>query len=249
MRKQWLREEGERFRLGGHAADDVKVDAAHKVAWQPGWLELKVGASMSSAPPARLPPDFFQRDVLTVARELIGVELDWLGCSGMIVETEAYAVEGDPACHTASRPSARAFVQSMPPGAAYVYFNYGMYWLFNLLVKGGERDGLILVRALEPLTGLDQMQQRRSGRAPEALCSGPGKLTMALGISGGHHGTPMVGRDSPAACGLRLGSRPPGTVLADVRVGISKAGDFPWRFLLAGSPCVSVPFGKVKPNL
>ena len=86
---------------------------------------------------AFLDTDFFERDVLLVARDLVGVELVWHGCSGIIVETEAYAVEGDPACHTASRPSAREFVKSKPPGAAYVYFNYGMYWLFNLLVKCG----------------------------------------------------------------------------------------------------------------
>jgi DNA-3-methyladenine glycosylase len=110
---------------------------------------------------AYLEKAFFERDVLTVAHDLIGVELSWHGCSGIIVETEAYAVEGDPACHTASRLSAREFVKSKPPGAAYVYFNYGMYWLFNLLVKGGERDGLILIRALEPTKGLEQMKSRR----------------------------------------------------------------------------------------
>jgi DNA-3-methyladenine glycosylase len=105
--------------------------------------------------------DFFERDVLDVARDLVGVELVWNGCSGIIIETEAYAVADDPACHTASRPSARQFVKSKPPGTAYVYFNYGMYWLFNLLVKGGARDGLILIRALEPKRGIDRMQQRR----------------------------------------------------------------------------------------
>lgn len=129
-----------------------------------------------------LSADFFERDVLDVAHDLIGVELIWRGCSGIIVETEAYAVEGDPACHTASRPSAREFVKSKPPGAAYVYFNYGMYWLFNLLVKGGERDGLILIRALEPTKGIESMQSRRSREKAQELCSGPGKLAQALAI-------------------------------------------------------------------
>jgi DNA-3-methyladenine glycosylase len=194
-----------------------------------------------------LPRSFFQRDVLTVARELIGVELVWHGCSGIIVETEAYSVEGDEAAHTASRPSAREFVKAKPPGAAYVYFNYGMYWLFNLLVKGGSKDGLILIRALEPVSGIEAMMRRRKKERARDLCNGPGKLALALGITGKDHGTSMCGRGRPAGVGLRL----PKTGLArevstDVRVGISKAADFPWRFLAHGNPNVSVAQGKVK---
>lgn len=196
---------------------------------------------------AFLGTDFFERDVLEVARGLVGVELVWQGCSGVIVETEAYAVEGDPACHTASRPSARAFVQERPPGAAYVYFNYGMYWLFNLLVKGGGRDGLILIRALEPRRGIPEMRARRGRDRLEDLCSGPGKLALALGIGGGHHGTPLAGRGRPAGVGLRSPAQPV-EVLADVRVGISQAADYPWRFLAAGSPHVSVRHGRVRPH-
>ncbi len=194
-----------------------------------------------------LPRSFFQRDVLTVARDLIGVELVWHGCSGIIVETEAYAVVGDEAAHTASRPSAREFVKANPAGAAYVYFNYGMYWLFNLLVKGGPKDGLILIRALEPVSGIETMMRRRKKEKVKDLCNGPGKLALALGITGTDHETPMCGRGRPAGVGLRL----PKTglaheVSADVRVGISKAADFPWRFLAHGHPHVSVAHGKVK---
>src|SRR5436190_5621718 len=145
-----------------------------------------------------LAADFFKRDVITVARDLIGVELVWKGCSGIIVETEAYGVENDEASHVASRPSARAFVKSNPPGAAYVYLNYGMYWLFNLLVKGGPRDGLILIRALEPVRGIAEMRLRRNKERAEDLCSGPGKLAVALGITGADHGIPMCGRGRPA---------------------------------------------------
>lgn len=170
---------------------------------------------------------FFQRDVLTVARDLIGVELVWHGCAGVIVETEAYTVEGDPACHTATRPSAREFVKAMPPGAAYVYFNYGMYWLFNLHVKGGSQDGLILIRALEPTRGIPQMQQRRQREKPRDLCSGPGKLAQALGIDGTHHGLPMAGRGRPAGCGLIQHATTPHEVVTDIRVGISQAVDYP----------------------
>ena len=190
--------------------------------------------------------DFFERDVLTVARDLIGVELVWKGCAGIIVETEAYSVEGDLAAHTATRPSAREFVKSHPPGAAYVYFNYGMYWLFNLHVKGGSQDGLILIRALEPTRGIPQMQQRRHREKLHELCSGPGKLALALGIDGTHHGLPMVGRGRPAGCGLIKPASTPYEVVTDIRVGISQAIDYPWRFLSRHSPHLSVKHGKVK---
>ena len=190
--------------------------------------------------------DFFERDVLTVARELIGVKLVWKGCAGIIVETEAYTVEGDPACHTATRPSAREFVKSHPPGAAYVYFNYGMYWLFNLLVKGGTQDGLILIRALEPTKGIKKMQLRRQREKVHELCSGPGKLALALGIDGTHHGLPMAGKGRPAGCGLVLPDAATHEVVSDIRVGISQAVDFPWRFLSRHNLHLSVKHGKVK---
>jgi len=194
---------------------------------------------------AFLTSDFFERDVVSVAHDLIGVELVWQGCSGIIVETEAYGVENDPACHTASRPSAREFVKTKSPGTAYVYFNYGMYWLFNLLVKGGERDGLILIRALDPRLGIAEMQQRRQKQKLTDLCSGPGKLAVALGIEGVNHGTPMTGKQRPKQCGLRSRSEPV-EVVTDVRVGISQAADFPWRFLARDNPHVSVKHGRVK---
>ena len=194
-----------------------------------------------------LTPSFFTRDVLTVARDLIGVELHWQGCAGIIVETEAYAVEDDAACHTATRPSARHFVQRQPPGTAYVYLNYGMYWLFNLLVKDGPRDGLILVRALEPIGGTEAMFARRGCKRETDLCSGPGKLGRALGISGDDHGAPMVGRQRREGCGLKMSSRALHDVVTDVRVGIRQAAEFPWRYLAKGNPHVSVPLGKVKP--
>jgi DNA-3-methyladenine glycosylase len=192
-----------------------------------------------------LSPDFFRRDFLTVARDLVGTELVWNGASGIIVETEAYAATGDPAAHMASRPSAREFVAQMPPGAAYVYFNYGMYWLFNLLVKGGGADGLILIRALEPRTGIDLMRQRRGRDRLLDLCSGPGKLALALGIGGIHHGTPMAGAKRPSGCGLRPAPAAV-EVLSDIRVGISQAQDYPWRFIAKDSPYLSVRHGRVK---
>jgi DNA-3-methyladenine glycosylase len=104
---------------------------------------------------------FFQRDPLTCARELIGCELIWGRCSGIVVETEAYSSVGDEASHTFSRPSAREFIARHRPGAAYVYFNYGMYWMLNVLVKDGTEDGFVLFRALQPTRGIELMTRRR----------------------------------------------------------------------------------------
>ena len=125
---------------------------------------------------------FFERDVLSCARELIGAIFRWNDCAGVVVETEAYSEHGDEACHTFFRPSARAFVESHDPGAAYVYMNYGMYWLTNVLVKNpetGER-GFVLLRGLEPVSGFRKMRRRRNKDRERDLCSGPGKLSMAL---------------------------------------------------------------------
>jgi DNA-3-methyladenine glycosylase len=158
------------------------------------------------------------------------------------VEVEAYESVGDEACHTFFRPSTREFVAEHLPGAAYVYLNYGMHWLFNVLVKGPRAEGFVLVRALEPTQGLEEMRLRRGpGRD---LCGGPGKLTQALGILGEAHGADIC-------AGLGYGLRPPETpvpramILADVRVGITKAADYPWRYLLKGSKCLSVRAGKL----
>ena len=189
---------------------------------------------------------FFQRDPVTCARELIGCELVWKGCAGIVVETEAYAAVNDPACHTFARPSARAFVEKHDAGAAYVYFNYGMYWLLNVLVKGGSEDGFVLFRAIEPVRGVAAMTRRRLAHRntklahPRMLCSGPGKLALALGVDGRDHGRDLC-------AGRTIGFRAPALpaeVVADVRVGISKAADLPWRFLLRDSAFVSVPAGR-----
>lgn len=179
---------------------------------------------------------------MTCAHELIGCELVWDDCAGIIVETEAYAAQGDEACHTFARPSARAFVATQQPGTAYVYLNYGMYWLFNVLIKGGQSDGFVLIRALEPTCELEAMTTRRfpgKGKFIDStrLCSGPGKLTIALGISGQHHGIDLC---ASKRRGFRRHIAKPQNVVADTRVGISKAAHFPWRFLKRESEFVSV---------
>ena len=191
---------------------------------------------MRAAPAPLLTRDFFQVHPLVCARALIGCELVWNDCAGLIVETEAYGVINDEACHTFSRPSARAFVERHPAGTAYVYLNYGVHWLLNVLVKGGPEDGIILLRALEPTRGIRKMAQRRGTQTHHALCSGPGKLTQALGITGADHE-----RDLCAT--KRFGFRPRTRdiqLVTDRRIGITKAADLPWRFLEHDSMFVSV---------
>ena len=183
-----------------------------------------------------IPAKFFRRDPLTCARELIGAELIWGPCRGLVVETEAYAAVGDEASHTCVRPSARAFVERNEAGTAYVYFSYGMHWMLNVLVKG-EKDGFVLFRALQPTGGIALMQKRRGLEDVRRLCSGPGKLTRALDITLRHHAMNLCDDPDHAL------ARPRGSFdwVADKRIGITKAAHFPWRFTLRGSPFVSVP--------
>jgi len=183
-----------------------------------------------------LPCSFFQRDPLICARELVGTELVWGKCSGIIVETEAYLALNDEASHTFTRPSTRAFVERNEPGAIYIYFNYGVHWMLNLLVKGGERSGLILIRALEPKRGLTLMKKRRGLEDVRRLCSGPGKLTQALDITDRHHEQSICGGARHYLLPRASNDVP---VVADPRIGISRSKDFPWRFTLRGSEFVS----------
>ncbi len=188
---------------------------------------------------------FFQRDPVTCARELIGCTLRWGKCAGVIVETEAYGALNDEACHTWSRPSAREFVAKSPAGAAYVYFNYGMYWMLNVLVKGGGEDGFVLFRAIEPTDGIAAMTRRRAAnlkskppnpKSDEWLCSGPGKLAQALGVRGRDHG-----RDFCADDGARFyRSSASVEIESGARIGISRAQHLAWRFMLRGSAHISV---------
>ena len=181
---------------------------------------------------------FFEVDPLICGRALVGTQLVWEKCAGLVVETEAYLVEGDEACHTFMRPSARAFVERNKPGAAYIYFNYGVHWMLNVLVKGGPRDGLILIRAIEPRRGIAIMRKRRGVEDISRLCSGPGKLTQALDITKRHHEIDLC--SDPAHC-FRASPDPAVSVVADGRIGISRAKDLPWRFTLRGSQFLSVP--------
>jgi DNA-3-methyladenine glycosylase len=178
---------------------------------------------------------FFQRDPLSCARKLIGMELIWGSCSGIVVEVEAYAAINDEAAHTFTRPSARSFIERNKAGAAYVYFNYGVHWMLNVLVKG-KANGFVLIRALEPRCGVELMKKRRAVNDLHQLCSGPGKLTQALGITDRHHEMDLCA--DPRHCFVYNAE---GTfdVVADKRIGISRSAHLPWRFTLRGSPFVS----------
>lgn len=180
---------------------------------------------------------FFKRDPITCARELIGADLIWGDCSGLLVEVEAYAAIDDEAAHTFTRPSARSFIERNRAGAAYVYFNYGMHWMLNVLVKGNE-NGFVLFRAIEPSRGIQRMKRRRGMKDVRALCSGPGKLTQALGIAGRHHEMDLC--SDPRHCFVRK-SPAQAEVIADRRIGITRSADFHWRFSLRDSPFVSRP--------
>ena len=183
---------------------------------------------------------FFKRDPIRCARELIGAELIWGDCSGVIVETEAYNAINDEACHTFIRPSTRAFIERNKAGAAYVYFNYGMHWMLNVLVKG-DANGFVLIRALEPRTGIERMKKRRKLDDVKHLCSGPGKLTQALGITDRQHEMDLCADSRHCFASNAKARLKRVDVVADKRIGISRSAHLPWRFTLRGSPFVSTP--------
>jgi DNA-3-methyladenine glycosylase len=195
---------------------------------------------------ASLPATFYDRPVVEVAMDLVGCTLTHGACSGRIVETEAYH-ESEPACHAYIGKTARTCVLFDRPGLAYVYRSYGIHALVNAVCEGYETGAAVLIRALEPLTGLDEMRARRGLEHPEDLCSGPGKLTQALGIGLELNATSLV--DGPIVIGPPLDDAPV-ELLDGPRIGITKAVELPWRFCLKGSRHVSRPWppGLVPPR-
>ena len=188
---------------------------------------------------SRLPRAFFDRPVVAVARDLVGCTLAHGETAGVIVETEAYH-QSEPACHAHVGVTGRTHVLFRRPGTVYVYRSYGIHALANLVCEAEGVGAAVLVRALEPIAALDVMRERRGLHDAEALCSGPGKLTQALGIELDLNRSDVV--DGP----LGVGPRPPGWedvgIVAGTRIGITQAAELPWRFCATGSRSVSRPW-------
>src|SRR5215475_10908431 len=184
----------------------------------------------------RLDRQFFARSVHKVAPDLIGATLLFEGSGGTIVEVEAYH-HTDPAAHSYNGPTPRNQVMFGPPGFVYVYRSYGIHWCVNFVCEKEGSASAVLIRALEPTHGLAAMRRRRGLTDERALCSGPGKLTEALGITREHHGLAL---DAPP---FALHARKNEVVVASgVRIGLTKAVDLPWRYGLKGSKFLSKPF-------
>jgi DNA-3-methyladenine glycosylase len=187
----------------------------------------------------RLGRDFYERSVHSVARDLVGCVVRHGEAAGRIAETESYHME-EPACHAYAGLTARTRTLFGPPGHAYVYFSYGIHSLLNAVAEEEGIGAAVLIRALEPVDGLELMRERRRVARDEDLCNGPGKLTQALGIGLSLNGTSLV--DGPVEVLSREpGAREPRIVVGE-RIGITKAADLPWRFCDADSPHVSRPW-------
>jgi DNA-3-methyladenine glycosylase len=184
----------------------------------------------------RLTREFFARPVHEVAPELIGATLLLDGVGGRIVEVEAYD-QDDPASHSFRGRTTRTASMFGPAGHAYVYRSYGIHWCLNLVCAPDGRAEAALVRALEPTCGLEAMRERRGLHAARALCSGPGKVCQALGITRVHDGLAL---DEPPFELLARESEPQLTV--GTRIGITRAVEQPWRYGLAGSAFLSRRF-------
>ena len=198
---------------------------------------------MAKNPAANLPKPgkllkraFFARSVHEVAPDLIGTTLLVNGVGGIIVEVEAYH-HTDPAAHSFRGPTARNAVMFGPPGFVYVYRSYGIHWCVNFVCEKKGSASAVLIRALEPTHGLAAMRRRRHLSDERALCSGPGKLTEALGITDGQNALALDA--PPFALHARTGKV---DVVAGVRIGITKAVDLPWRYGLKGSKFLSKAF-------
>ena len=179
---------------------------------------------------------FFARSVHEIAPDLIGTTLLVDGVGGIIVEVEAYH-HTEPAAHSYRGPTPRNSVMFGPPGFIYVYRSYGIHWCVNFVCEEAGSASAVLIRALEPTHGIPTMRRRRGLHDERALCSGPGKLTEALGITREHNGLAL---DAPPFA--LHASKATVDVVSGIRIGLTKAVDLPWRYGLKGSKFLSKPF-------
>ncbi len=177
--------------------------------------------------------------VVEAARALVGCTIAYQDCLGVVVETEAYH-DSEPACHAFAGLTPRTKPLFDAPGIAYVYRSYGIHALLNVVVEPAGVGAAVLIRALEPVEGLAGMHERRGRPLSTDLCSGPGKLTQALGIGLALNATSLL--DGPIRLGPPLPDRPSPPVVTGLRVGITKAVELPWRFCEAGNRNVSRPW-------
>jgi DNA-3-methyladenine glycosylase len=187
----------------------------------------------------RLGRDFYARSVHDVARDLVGCRVRHAGTAGRIVETESYHMD-EPACHAYAGVTSRTRTLFGPPAHAYVYFSYGVHSLLNAVCEEEGVGAAVLIRALEPVDGLELMRARRGLERAEELCSGPGKLTQALGVGLAHNGSSLV--DGPIELHARDPRAAAPRIVMGERIGITKAADLPWRFCDVDSRHVSRPW-------
>lgn len=202
---------------------------------------MAASARRVSKRPAVLPPEFYDRPTELVARDLLGAILECRTreglASGRIVETEAYLGEHDLACHAAAGRTARTEPLYGPPGIAYVYFIYGMYWCFNAVTRARGEPSAVLVRALEPVDGLELMRRRRPrAKRDIELTNGPGKLCLALGIDGTHNSLALQRPPLLIRPGSPVDDR---EVSVSPRIGITQSAEWPLRWFVTNNPYVS----------
>jgi DNA-3-methyladenine glycosylase len=201
-------------------------------------MPVKTKAANTTALPLskRIRRAYFSRSVHEVAPDLIGAALLVNGVGGIIVEVEAYH-HTEPAAHSFNGPTPRNRVMFGPPGFLYVYRSYGIHWCMNFVCEAEGSASAVLLRALEPTHGLAAMRRRRDVDDPRMLCSGPGKLTQALGITHAQNGFSLDA--PPFALYARVGDV---EVATGIRIGLTKAVELPWRYGLKGSRFLSKPF-------
>ena len=183
--------------------------------------------------------EFYARGVVDVARDLIGCVVRHGSTAGVIVETEAYH-DSEPACHAFVGLTPRTRVLFGRPGVAYVYRSYGIHAMLNAVAEPAGVGAAALIRALDPVEGLEEMRVRRRVDLPAQLCSGPGKLTQALGIGLAENGCDLL--RGPVTIEPRPAAWRDPVIVASTRIGITKAVDLPWRFSVPGNACVSRPW-------